>query len=247
MSPSPWILASIAPDVWGVDTAARFPGGVAMDLRMTVVRLSDGGLWLHSPVPIDDALAAQLAALGPVRHLVAPSRLHHLHMAAAQRRYPQAATWLAPTLPAKRPDLRHDGLVTDADAPWRSAFDVLAIDGIPWMGEVVFLHRPSATLLVTDLFFHLAQAQNRVSKVVFSLYGILGKPVQSPLVRLATRDTTAAAASARALLAWPFERAVPAHGAVVQSARPGDAHAVVAAALAGMLARGGPAALVSPG
>ena len=48
--------------------------------RMTVVRLASGGLWLHSPTQISDGLRAELDALGPVRHLVSPNRIHYSHM-----------------------------------------------------------------------------------------------------------------------------------------------------------------------
>ncbi len=45
--------------------------------RMTIVRLADGGLWVHSPIELGADLAAAVDALGPVRHLVAPNRIHY--------------------------------------------------------------------------------------------------------------------------------------------------------------------------
>jgi hypothetical protein len=39
---------------------------------MTVVRLADGGLFIHSPVSLDGALRAAVDALGPVTAIVAP-------------------------------------------------------------------------------------------------------------------------------------------------------------------------------
>lgn len=95
-------------DLWIVDHPQRMPGGWRMDTRMSVLRLPDGALWLHSVVPIDDALAAQLDALGPVRHLVAPNLLHHLYLGPAQQRWPEAHTWAPPGLSDKRPELRID-------------------------------------------------------------------------------------------------------------------------------------------
>lgn len=35
--------------MWGVPGRAVMPGGVTFPLRMTVVQLPGGGLWLHSP------------------------------------------------------------------------------------------------------------------------------------------------------------------------------------------------------
>jgi hypothetical protein len=43
---------------------------------MAVLRLSDGSLWVHSPVELDDTLAAALDELGPVKHIVTPNYEH---------------------------------------------------------------------------------------------------------------------------------------------------------------------------
>lgn len=43
---------------------------------MAVLRLSDGSLWVHSPVRLDDTLAAALDELGEVKHIVSPNNEH---------------------------------------------------------------------------------------------------------------------------------------------------------------------------
>ena len=43
---------------------------------MAVLRLSDGSIWVHSPVNLDDDLAAALAELGEVKHIVTPNYEH---------------------------------------------------------------------------------------------------------------------------------------------------------------------------
>lgn len=43
---------------------------------MAVLRLSDGSIWVHSPVSLDDELAAALAELGEVKHIVTPNFEH---------------------------------------------------------------------------------------------------------------------------------------------------------------------------
>src|SRR5207253_182649 len=45
--------------------------------RMAVIRLSGGGLFLWSPIPLTDGLRAEVDALGEVSHIVAPNSLHH--------------------------------------------------------------------------------------------------------------------------------------------------------------------------
>ena len=42
--------------------------GIDVGGKMAVVRLSDGSLWLHSPVQLDQALREALQELGPVGH-----------------------------------------------------------------------------------------------------------------------------------------------------------------------------------
>ena len=64
-------LVAIAPEVWAVELHRQ--SGFHLRVRMTVAR-RDGGLWLHSPIAIDEALAGTLAELGEVRHIVAPNR-----------------------------------------------------------------------------------------------------------------------------------------------------------------------------
>lgn len=43
---------------------------------MAVVKLSDGSLWVHSPVELDVPLREALAELGPVSHIVSPNYEH---------------------------------------------------------------------------------------------------------------------------------------------------------------------------
>jgi hypothetical protein len=212
------LLAPLADGLWSAEHDLFMPGGLHFRGRMLVVRLADGGLLLHSPVPVDDALAAALAALGPVRVLVAPNNLHHLHLGPAQERYPSALTWAAPGLGAKRPELRIDHVLGTETPPWAGELEPHFIAGIPWMDESVFFHRATGTLVVTDLFFHIHSADlaNLRSRFFFWVYGVANRPRQSPIVRLQTKDRAAAGQSAQALLGLPVQRLVPAHGRVVE-------------------------------
>lgn len=231
------MLHPIAPDIWGIEDDLFMPGGLHFPVRMTVVKLPDGGLLLHSPVKIDDARAAALAELGPVKHIVAPNALHHLFFGEAQARYPDALSWAAPGLAAKRDDLRFDRTLDPTGSeptPWSDVLESRFVDGIPWANETVFLHRPSKTLLVTDLFFNMQSPANRRSRFFFWLLGVLGRPRQSPLLRMQTKDRAAAANACRGILEWSFDRAVPAHGPVVEA----DAQRVVGEVLQPMIARG---------
>ncbi|TNF24625.1 MAG: hypothetical protein EP329_24580 [Deltaproteobacteria bacterium] len=208
-------LEPIAPaQVWSVAHTTRGPGGLHFPGKMVVVRLPSGGLWLHSPVPIDDALAAELAALGPVEHLVAPNTFHHLYLAAAKARYPEATTSGPALLRAKRPDLPLDRDLEDG-APWDDAIAVELVAAGPKMAEAVFLHRPTGTVVACDLAFNLTAVDGWWTRTALRLVGAFGGLRQSRLWRRFTTDRETARAAAERILAWDFERVVVSHGELV--------------------------------
>jgi hypothetical protein len=229
------MLESIAPGLWQAQFDLYIPIRVHFRGRMVVARLSDGRLWVHSPIPIDDALAQQLDALGEVGHLVAPNAFHHLHFAAAAARYPDATRWIAPALARKRPKLEHDQPLGDtAPAAWADDLDQHLVGGIPKLDEVVFLHRATKTLVITDLAFNILDYKGVMAGLVFRLAGTHRRFGQSRLLRSMVRDRQAAAASAERVLRWDFERVVMAHGEIIEQ----DAHARMSEVLGWMLAGG---------
>lgn len=127
---------------------------------MTVVRLDDS-LWLHSPVPFDQSIRDQLDSLGPVRFIVAPNRFHHLYVAASAKAFAAARVYCAPGLDRKRKDLRFDAVLDDAAPPeWAGQIDQLIFRAFPPLNEVIFFHRASRTLVMTDLLFNIRESSS---------------------------------------------------------------------------------------
>ena len=77
------MLSALGDEIYTATHPLVMPGGIALGMRMTVVRLGDGGLFLHSPIPLSGELRRELDALGTPRALVAPNRMHWLHLAEA--------------------------------------------------------------------------------------------------------------------------------------------------------------------
>jgi hypothetical protein len=73
------VFKPIGPNIGIVDGPLEYFTAVGVRLpmpfttRMTVVRLSNGDLFLHSPIKFDQALASELQRLGTIRHLVSPN------------------------------------------------------------------------------------------------------------------------------------------------------------------------------
>lgn len=212
------MLEQITQDVYAAQGTLRMPGGITFPVRMTIVRHAEG-LWIHSPIEINDALAAQIDALGPVKWLVAPNCLHHLYFQAASARWPEAECVAAPGLSKKRSDLtfQHQLPREGNNSLWPGWMDSCFMAGAPAANETVFLHRPSGSLIVTDLVFNLpANGHNAASWLMFSMVGVRGRFAQSRLWRILTKDRGALAASVAELLQWDFQRIIPSHGAVLE-------------------------------
>jgi hypothetical protein len=190
--------------------------GIPVSTRMTVVRLASGGLWLHSPIPLDRALRDELDALGPVAFIVAPSKTHYLFVEACAAAFPTARAYGAPGLRSKRPGLRFlCDLPEGAAAPWGSQLEHVVFGGIPFANETVWFHGPSATLIITDLVQWWQGEQPWQARAYASLTSVRRRLAVPRTVRSLVRDRVAARASAELLLRWDFKRVVMAHNSVV--------------------------------
>jgi len=222
-------LQQVAEDIWVAGQSLRFLG-LQIGTRMTVVRLGSGAeqpgeLVLISPIKLTEADRAQLNELGTVAHLVAPNLFHHMFMAEAQGLYPQAKSWGVAGLAEKRSDLRLDGLV---DQPGGlgdelsylpvQGFAALLPQGICLANETVFFHRPSRTLILTDLAFNFDAVSvpslgMQLAARVLGSYEALRPTVME---KWGTRDKAAVEASVRQILRWDFDRVVLTHGSIVE-------------------------------
>ncbi len=208
------LLREVVPDMlWVKEHPVRVAGGRFLT-RMTVIRLDDG-LCLHSPVEIDEATRSTIGGFGQVRAIIAPSTVHHLFVASAQRAFPFARTYAIKGLEVKRKDLDFNELLDDEPpALWSGQMDQVVV-GNRVMREVAFLHRASRTLVAVDLvenFRDETPGTNAMLRAWMCLFGMWGRPRPAPELRWLTRDRKAARAALEWLLAWDFDRAIIAHG-----------------------------------
>jgi hypothetical protein len=187
--------------------------GLEIGARMNVARLPSGGLVVISPVRPDPALVDQVKALGPVAALVAPNLHHHLYAGDWRAHFPDAALFVPRELPKKRPDLVPSRLLGEGAAPGAPDLVHLEIAGCErYLGENVFVHLPSGTLLVSDLVHNLPPSPHLFTKIYATLMGFDGRVALSRAIRLAFRDRAATRRSLDTLFELPWSRILPAHG-----------------------------------
>lgn len=212
------MLRELSPErLWVAEMPLRFYG-VEVGTRMTVCRLSGGGLWLHSPVRLTEELREDLDRLGPVRFVVAPNKLHHRFVGDYPSAYPEARVYASPGLAEKRPDLPSHGVLGGAPEPgWAEDFDQTVFRGERQLEEVVFFHKASRTLILADLVQSGHPDSPRLTRLATRLNGTYERPGPPAPVRLGFRDKAAARASLERVLSWDFERIVLAHGRIIET------------------------------
>jgi len=213
------LLNPVGPELWIADgPTVLFLGLFPYPTRMAVARLRDGNLWIWSPLRIDergDALTATVDALGPVRHLVAPNKLHHLFLDAWKSRYPEAQLYAAPGLARKRRDLSFVAELSDVPpAAWAGELDQIVVRGSFFMEEVVFFHRAARTALVCDLIQRFARGSLRGWRAQLMAWdGLVGPEGSTPREwRASFWRRAVARAAVRRILGWNPDRLVIAHG-----------------------------------
>jgi hypothetical protein len=184
--------------------------GVNAGARMTVVRDENGAVWLHSP--IDTAqLREEIAALGPVRAIVAPNQGHFQGIKEASATFPEAEIFAVPDVAAR--------IEMDVDLPEESAgAGILArrLRGSRVFDETVFLHVPSKTLILTDLCMNLQRLSKR-ERIIARLLGIPPRFGTTRFTKLFARDRDAMRTAAHEMISWDFDRVIISHGDLIET------------------------------
>lgn len=250
------VLKPLAEDVWIVDGPVihmRLLPGLSLPFptRMTVLRLDDGALLLHSPVEADPGLVAAVGELGEVRWLLAPNRLHWWWLGDWAISFPDAEAIAAPGVaeavargagfgrgpgPERPPKI--DRVLSDRPEPaWRGALEHLLVRS-RFMAEAVLFHRRSATLVLTDLIenFEPRKVRGAFARVLIRLGGVVAPHGATPRdlrLNFSRAQRRAFAASRDRMIAWRPARIVLAHGRIIEEG--------AAARLASAFAWAGPA------
>jgi hypothetical protein len=209
-------LQPVATNLWVIDFPLRV-GGLHIGTRTTVVRLTSGGLWLHSPGPLQPELVTAVSALGPVQALVAPNTMHHLFLAQNVRAFPRATVYVSPALPPKLKDtLSYELLSDETPLLWRNEISQHLVRGMPKLQEVVFFHHASRTLVLTDLAFHIRHSDSWFTRLFMRLNGAYGHFGPSRIFRTLVKDRAALRSSLNRIQEWDFDRVIVTHGEILE-------------------------------
>ena len=218
------MVDQLGPELWIAEGPIVSFFGFPYPTRMAVVRLGDGGLWVWSPISLTPRLEKEVGALGPVRHLVSPNKLHHLFLGEWHAAFPEAKIWGTASTIAKFPGLPFSEPLEDAAPPdWAGQIDQYHFPNSRFLDELIFFHRQSRTAIIADLSQPFSEAflkrhwpwwLRTIARRIGMVEGRGYPPIE---LRLTFRHRAAARAKLRALIGEAPERVVVAHGEIVRS------------------------------
>ncbi|EIE22041.1 hypothetical protein COCSUDRAFT_16894 [Coccomyxa subellipsoidea C-169] len=156
---------------------------VTTNVRMTVIKLRSGGLWVHAPIAPTKECVALVKELGaPVEHIVLPTFAveHKLFVGPFSRAFPSAQVHVAPRqwswplwLPVQFFGIFPSSILVDNDAstPWADELEQKIFSSAVGIGpflEVAFFHKATRTLLTTDSVIMVPQTAPEVSLFVLT-------------------------------------------------------------------------------
>ena len=224
------MLAPFGPSLYSADGPTVPFFGFPYPTRMALAKLSDGSVWAWSPVALTEALAEEVQALGPVRYIVSPNKIHHLFLREWVDRWPDARLYAPPGLARKKPELHFDAELGDEPDPaWAADIDQVVFRGSFAMDEVAFFHRASRTAIIADLIQrHPESKMSGWKGVLMRIDGLVGERGSTPREwRASFLRRGPARIARRKVLGWNAERLLIAHGECAQS----GATEIIAAAL----------------
>ena len=212
-------LEEVSDAIWLAEGETVNFYGFPHPTRSVVVRFDNGDLWIWSPIKPSEGLLEEVERLGRVAHLVSPNKIHHLYLQYWKARFPGAHVWGPMSTIKKRRDLEFREPLSDiSPLEWQADLDQAWFRGSPAMDEVVFLHRPSRTVIVADLiqnFSHrfLREHWSWWQRPLAKLDGITSDNARAPLVwRLSFINRAPAREARDKVLGWNCERIIMAHG-----------------------------------
>lgn len=217
-------LIPLGSNIWTAVQSLDF-FGLEVGNRMTVIRLKSGALVLISPIQLNKEDCEKLNCLGAVSHIIVPNLLlHDLHVSRTQELYPIAKLWGVEGLAEKRPDLKIDDLLNQLGgfeddlqySPFEGLRTALPLWNVIDINETVFFHKPSRTLILTDVAFNFDEDNAFKTQIVARLLGCYKTLRPSWVEKKLSTNKTAIEASVRKILSWDFAYIAPAHGGIVE-------------------------------
>ena len=185
-------IQQLSENLWRIEGALpRF----SMRRVMTVVRLQDGRLLIHSAIAMDEASMARLEAWGEPAILLIPHVRHRMDAPRYKQRYPALRVYAPPAVMSKAAEVvAVDG--TFADVSLDASASLPLLDGTGESEAALTVHSSDGTsIVVTEVIFDLEPPKSVLGRAAIKLAGFGPGPRVTPIVKFEmVKDKAALAA-----------------------------------------------------
>jgi Domain of unknown function (DUF4336) len=212
-------LQAFAENVFLVDGPAVRAMGIPFPTRMIIVKLADRSLWVNSPVIASNETVDRIKALGQVKYLVAPTKLHVWRLESWHMLFPDAELWAPPQIPNKFKHLPFAGILDNTPPPgWADDLDQLVFRGNLFIEEVYFLHKQSRTVIFADFIQNYRLLRGHPFLNMLWKFGGVAYPSGGVGcdITLSFTNRKLARRSLEKLLSWNFDKLILAHGVCIE-------------------------------
>ena len=191
--------------------------GLELGARMTIVRRKNDDLWVYAPFKVSEEELAAIKSKGKVRDIVVPNTFHTTQVGDFSRRFSDATVWALPELKPKLSSVPHETLNSVLNE-WKEDFDGFLFEGAKGFKEWTFCHRPSRTLLITDLGFHLPRQKTARGRIVARLNDVGRRfgPSRFERAMMKLGNRTQERQGIQTILDFDFGRILAGHGLVIE-------------------------------
>ena len=223
-------MNAVAENLWTMQYPLTMLGA-HINRTVTLIKLRSGELVIHSTAPFSPEDVAAIRALGQPAFLVEALNAHDTFAKEGHAAFPDIP-YLAPAGFSEAAGVSTLPL-DPSPAAWGDELIVLELAGkSEAMREYVMLHRPSRTLIVADLVFHVTEDAG-LGQRIFAAAGLIGGQDHDTAVpraeKLGVKDKAAFQRSLDTMLQWDFERVIVGHGDVVETGKVALTEALVEA------------------
>jgi hypothetical protein len=182
---------------------------MSLPVRTVFVPINGGGVLIS---PGSQLKEEQLKKLKKVTDIVAPSLFHCAGVPKASRIFPNAKKWSVKNAKKAKPRIAWTDELSFATWPYHDQLPMVELQGIPKINEVLFYHKDSKSLIVTDLCFNLVDAKGLGAWIILNLFGTYRKLGVSKFFLKFCTDRIAFEKSLNEVFALDFQNIIVSHG-----------------------------------
>jgi hypothetical protein len=221
-------IEKLSENLWRVQGKLE---GVALNRVMTIARMGDGKLVIHSAIALDEDEMKEIEALGEPAFMIVPNGYHRLDARVYHERYPNMRV-VAPAGSRKKVE-QVVPVDLDIDAfPSDDNVQLAYIDGIGEIEGVMLVRSDdSATLVFNDLLFNIPKHGKGIAGFIFRyITRSTGGPRVSNVLRwFVVKDASALRRNLERLADTPdLQRIIVSHHAMIDDDAAGTLRRVAA-------------------